>query len=221
MKMTLLLLAVTVLVQTAAVAQLRITEFIPGGELTWTNTARVVAYRVECAGTPSGPWHSFEGFTNRNLVLAETNRVTVQTPRSDATGFYRVAWLLPDPLGTWDCRGFDTNDNLVFTGRLGVTSVATLSTNPPILRVSGWKDIGDAGRATNQTGMLDQYLGLGELEGTLDIRSAQLFLFWPPGCRDCGMGPSGTLWPNNYTGYWATETIFGTRGGGRFHAERR
>lgn len=221
MKKPLLLLAVTVLVQTAAVAQLRITKFTPGGGLTWTNAAHAGAYHIEWAGVPSGPWHSFEAFTNLNLVLAETNRVTVQTPHSDAPVFYRVAWLLPDPLGIWDCRGFDTNDNLVFTGRLGVASVTTLSTNPPILRVSGWKDIGYAGAATNQSGELGIYLGAGELEGTLDIRSAQWSLLWPPGCRDCGMVPGGTLWPNNYTGYWATETIFGTRGGGRFQAERR
>ena len=96
-KIRLLLVVATMLVGAVALAQLRITSFKPSGELTWTNFARVGAYRVEWANSPTGSWNSFGTATNLNLLLAQTNRVTVQVPLSNAPAFYRVALFHPIP----------------------------------------------------------------------------------------------------------------------------
>lgn len=93
------------------------------------------------------------------------------------------------------------------------------SSNPPVYDVSGWRDLKYANRGTNQTDTL--YTGTGVVEGRLDVRNGQLELFWPRGCADCGMMPSGTLWPNTYTGRWSEQTFLGPKTGGEFSAQRR
>jgi len=220
MRTRLLLVMAAVLVGTAdARAQLSITAFNSSGELTWTNSAWVGAYRVEWANSPTGLWNTFGALTNLDSIWAETNRVTVQLPLSNAPTFYRVAWTPPDPIGVWDYRGYDPQGTLVITGQLAIVSTTLLTSNPPVYDVSGWRDLKNAGPPTNQ---LDPaYLGTGEVAGRLDVGYAQFDLVWPPGCADCGMIPSGTLWPNTYTGRWYYETFVGPMPGGAFSAERR
>ena len=212
-------MAAAVLIGAAALAQLRITSFNSSGELTWTNFARVAAYRVEWANSPTGLWNVFGSATNLNSIWAETNRVTVQLPLSNAPTFYRVAWTPPDPIGVWDYRAFDSQGALYITGQLALVSTTLLTSNPPIYGVSGWRDLKYADRTTNQVDGF--YTGTGELEGRLDVVDASLDLFWPLGCADCGMIPSGTLWPNTYTGRWYYETFGGPMPGGAFSAARR
>ena len=220
MRTRLLLVMAAVLVGTAvARAQLSITSFNSSGELTWTNSAWVGAYSVEWANSPTGLWNAFGALTNLDSIWAETNRVTVQLPLSNAPTFYRVAWTPPDPIGVWDYRGYDPQGTLVITGQLAIVSTTLLTSNPPVYDVSGWRDLKYADRATNQSD--GSYTGTGELEGTLELVYARLGLFWPPGCGDCGMIPSGTLWPNTYTGRWYYETIGGPIPGGAFSSERR
>ena len=219
MKRFLLLTTVAVLVRTTAWAQPHITSFKADGELTWTNFATVGAYRVEWAESLLGPWNQFDTQTNLNLILAETNRITLQVLLSNTPAFYRVAWLPPDPIGTWDYRGYDTNGTLVVTGILEIVSTTLASSNPPIYSISGMRHLGYAG-TTNR--IVDAfYLGTGEVTGALDLRSARLSLFWPPGCADCGMIPVGTLWPDTYSGNWSYETFVGLAAGGPFTATRR
>jgi len=220
MRTRLLLVMAAVLVGTAVARdQLSITSFNSSGELTWTNSAWVGAYRVEWANSPTGLWNAFGRLTNLNSILAETNRVTVQLPLSNAPTFYRVAWTPSDPIGVWEYRGYDSQGTLYITGQLAIVSTALLTSNPPIYGVSGWRDLKYADRATNQSD--GSYTGTGELEGTLELLYARLGLFWPPGCADCGMIPSGTLWPNTYTGRWYYETFVGPMPGGAFSSERR
>ena len=219
MRTRLLLVTAAVLAGAAALAQPRITFFNSSGELTWTNSARVGAYRVEWANSPAGLWNAFGTLTNLDSIWAETNRLTVQLPLSNATTFYRVAWTPPDPIGVWDYRGYDSQGILVITGRLALVSTTLLTSNPPVCGVSGWRDLKNAGPPTNH---LDPaYIGTGELGGTLELVYARLDLAWPPGCADCGMIPSGTLWPNTYTGRWYYETFVGPMPGGAFSTERR
>lgn len=219
MRTRLLLVAAAVLVGAAALAQLRITSFNSSGGLTWTNFARVGAYRVEWANSPTGLWNAFSTPTNLNSIWAETNRVTVQLPLSNAPTFYRVAWTPPDPIGVWDYRGYDSQGMLYITGQLALVSTTLLNSNPPIYGVSGWRDLKYAGSPTNHVDPI--YIGTGELQGRLELVDASLYLFWPLGCADCGMIPSGTLWPNTYTGRWYEQTFTGPRPGGEFSAERR
>jgi hypothetical protein len=220
MKTRFVLATAAVLVGAAALAQLRITSFNSGGELTWTNSARVGAYSLQWADSPAGPWKRLDTPTNLNLILAETNRITVQVPLTNAMTFYRVAWVQPDPIGLWEYRGYDNEGTLVITGRLAIVSTTLSTSNPPIVYdVSGWKDLKYAG--TNQPGNLGSYMGTGDLLGTLAVGDARLELMWPPGCGDCGMIPYGTLWPNTYTGLWYEQTFSGGITGGVFRAERR
>jgi hypothetical protein len=219
MRTRLLFVTAAVLVGAAALAQLRITSFNSSGELTWTNFARVGAYRVEWANSPTGLWNAFSTPSDLNSIWAETNRVTVKLPLSNASGFYRVAWTPPDPIGVWDYRGYDAQGTLLITGQLAIVSTTLLTSNPPVYVVSGWRDLKNAGPPTNQ---LDPtYIGTGELAGRLELVYARLDLVWPSGCADCGMIPSGTLWPNTYTGRWYYETFVGPMPGGVFSAERR
>ena len=218
MRTRLLLVAAAVLAGAAALAQLRITSFNSSGELTWTNFTQVGAYRVEWAKSPTGLWNAFGTLTNLNSIWAETNRVTVQLPLSNSPTFYRVAWIPPDPIGVWEYRAYDSQDALYITGRLALVSTTLLTSNPPVYGVSGWRDLKYANRATNQANGI--YVGTGKLVGWLYLVDARLDLFWPPGCGDCGMGPSGALWPNTYTGRWYYETFIGPRPGGAFSAEK-
>src|SRR5215467_9956569 len=109
----LLIAAGAVFCAAVGLAQLRITSFQPD-RLTWTNVARVGAYRVERADSPGGP---FQTPTNLNSIWVETNRVTVNLPpQSNASAFYRVVWTQPDPAGVWDYRAYDGQGSLVVTG---------------------------------------------------------------------------------------------------------
>jgi len=102
MRTRLLLVTAAVLAGAAALAQPRITSFNSSGELTWTNSARVGAYRVEWANSPAGRWNAFGTRTNLDSIWAETNHVTAQLPLSNAPTFYRVAWtrLIQSVCGT-------------------------------------------------------------------------------------------------------------------------
>ncbi len=192
------------LVGAAALAQLRITSFNTSGELTWTNSARVGAYRVAWANSPAGPWNTFDTLTNLNLILARTNRVSAQLPLSNTPAFYRVAWIPPDPIGTWDYRGYDNQGALVITGQLSIASTTVLSTNPanPGYGIHGTWDLQFAGQTTNQLMSVGPQIGTGNLGGTLDIGYARLRLAWPPETPDNSIQIFGTLWPNTYTGVW-------------------
>jgi hypothetical protein len=111
----LLIAAGAVFCGAAGLVQVRITSFQPD-RLTWTNVARVGAYRVEWADSLGGP---FQTSTNLNSIWAQTNRVTVQLPpQSNQAAFYRVVWTQPDPAGIWDYRAYDGQGMLVVTGLL-------------------------------------------------------------------------------------------------------
>ena len=68
MRTRLLLVTAAVLAGAAALAQPRITSFNSSGELTWTNSARVGAYRVEWANSPAGRWNAFGTRTNLDSI---------------------------------------------------------------------------------------------------------------------------------------------------------
>jgi len=214
--------AATVLLGAVASAQLRITYFKSNGEFTWTNFARIGAYQVEWAHSPTGSWNQFDTPTNLNPVLASTNRVTVQLPLSNPPAFYRVAWIPPDPIGSWDYRGYDSQGTLVITGQLNIASTTVLSTNPanPVYGVQGTWDLQYAGPPTNDLSYLGPQIGSGNLGGTLDVGYARLHLVWPLGSPDYNVQLFGTLWPNTYTGSWVYVN-FAPAYGGPFSAERR
>jgi len=215
-KTKLLLAAAVVLVGAVAWGQLRITSFNSDGELTWTNAAHVGAYRVEWANSPTGLWKPFETPTNLNSIWAESNRVTVQVPLSNAPPFYRVAWTPPDPVGVWDYRGYDSHGVLVVTG---VLTLAWM-TNPPT-DYYGWRDFQYAGPPTNDyRGWLGPQVGTGGVRGYLDFSWAHLSVVMPTNTFDYSAGPSGTVWPNVYTGQWYYST-FSQIYSGPFEALRR
>ena len=213
--MKLLLAAAIVLVGAVAWPQPRITSFNSSGELTWTNFAQIGAYRVAWADSPTGSWNPFDALTNLNLILAQTNRVTVQLPLSNAPVFYRAAWMPPEPIGDWDYRGYDSQGTLVITGQLGVVSKTVLSTNPPnpVYGVQGSWNLEYAGPPTNQLWYLGPQTGTGSLGGTLEVGYARFQLGWPTNQSDDAIHLSGTLWPNTYTGWWVHVTWVGPQGG--------
>ncbi len=197
-------MAAAVLLGAAAFAQLRITSFNSGGQLTFTNFARVGAYRVESRDSVTGLWKPFADLTNLNLILANTNRVTAQVPLSNSPMFYRVAWIPPDPIGVWDYHGYDAQGTLVITGHLNISSTTVLSTNPanPVYGIHGSWNLQYAGPATNQLGWLGPQIGTGSLGGSLNVGYADMYIWWPTNIIDYNIQLSGTLWPNTYTGTW-------------------
>jgi len=221
MKTKLFLVVATGLVGLGAVAQLRITSFNSSGSITWTNFARVGAYRVAWANSPAGPWNAFDTLTNLNLILARTNRVTVQLPLSNTPAFYRVAWIPPEPIGVWDYRGYDNQANLVITGQLSIVSKTLVSPNPPNpgYTVQGAWNLQYTGQGSSFC--LYNQMGTGGFDGTLDVGYAYLSLSWPTnGCTDCLLDLFGTLWPDKYTGSWSQYPC-GPFGFGDFTASRR
>jgi hypothetical protein len=69
-------------------AELAITSLTSDGSLTWTNSVSNATYRVEWAGTATGPWQRFDALTNLSSIAATNVVVTVQVPM-----YYRFAWL--------------------------------------------------------------------------------------------------------------------------------
>src|SRR5437867_6616879 len=108
---------------TGLAAELVISAFNGNGELTWTNSVSSNAtYRVEWAGSATGPWNKFDALANLTLLSATSNVVTVKVPT-----FYRVVWVdAPPQAGIWNYSGFDPNGSLIVTGRLTISA----STNP-------------------------------------------------------------------------------------------
>lgn len=196
MKASLLLVTTAVLVGATALAQLRITAFNSSGELTWTNSARVGAYYLEWADSPSGPWKPFVTQTNLNSILAETNRLTVQVPLTNVPALYRVAWIPPDPVGVWDYRAYDSQGTLVVTGVLSLL----WATNPPQYYY-GWRDFKYVG-PTNPAVNVGPQPGAGGVQGYLDFPWAHLGVEMPTNTIDFYVGLSGTIWRNCYTGQW-------------------
>ena len=195
MKTSLVVATVAVLIGAAASAQLRITSFTSTGELTWTNSPRVGAYRVQWADSPAGPWNAFDAPTDLNLILAETNRIRVQVPLSNAPAFYRVIWIPPEPVGVWDYWGYDAQGVLVVTG---VLNLAWATNSPPYY--PGGHDFKYVGAPTNNyMGWLGPQIGTGGVQGYLDIW-AHLGVTMPTNTLDYYASLSGTLWPNTYTG---------------------
>jgi hypothetical protein len=223
MKTTFLLalLVTAVLVESVVRAQLRITSFNSGGQLAWTNSAKVGAYHVEWANSLLGPWNAFASPTNLNSIWVRTNRVTVEVPVSNSVAFYRVGWSVPEALGTWDYRGYDPQGTLVVTGKLILSSRTLLTGNPPTYGYSGWREVKYAGPPTNQIGTVGYQVGTGGISGRLDIGYAQLSFSWPTNCIDCESGLSGTIWPNAFTGSWFYSSFAGPISGGAFNAQKR
>jgi hypothetical protein len=216
MKVRLLLFSAAGLVAAVAVGQLRITSLNSSGELTWTNSARVGAYRVEWANLPAGPWNPFATLTNLNSLWAETNCVTAQLPVSNPPAFYRVGWTPPDPAGVWDYRGYDANGVLVVTGLLTLA----WATNPAT-DYYGWHDFKYVGPPTNNyNGWLGPQVGTGGVQGDLDFPWSHLGVGMPTNMYDFYVGLSGTVRPTAYTGQWYYSTLFQINTG-PFQAVRR
>lgn len=219
MKRVLLLVTAAVLVGVAAWAQLRITSFNSSGELTWTNSISRGFYSVEWASSLAGPWNPLA--TVADVDWATTNRITLQVSLTNAQALYRVAWILPDPIGVWDYRGYDAQGTLVITGRLSIPSMTLLSTNSPVVYgVRGSWNLQYAGPPTNALWWLGPQIGTGGLGGTVEFYTASLRLVWPTNVYDYNLQLSGMLGPNTYTGIW----YYWSWGGGSlgpFSAERR
>ena len=207
--------AVLLIATTAAWPQLRITSINSSGEITWTNRAWIAAYRVTWADSATGPWTAFDTFTNLNLILAETNIVSVQLPVSNAPAFYRVAWILPEPIGVWDYFGYDQQGTLVVTGQLNVASKTLPSGGAGFYQVQGTWNLQSTGQGNNSC--LGNQMGAGGFLGTLSISVAELRLSWPTNCADCNLDLIGTLWPDSYIGTWYQYSC----DGGHFTATRR
>lgn len=194
--------------------QLRITSFNSSGELTWTNFAQVGAYRVTWANSPTGPWNAFDTLTNLNLILARTNRVTVQLPLSNTPAFYRVAYVPPEPIGVWDYQGYDYQGTLVITGQLNFVSKTLVHANPPAYTVQGFWSLQYTGQGDKRC--LYNQIGNGSFDGGFDVTYANLSITWPD-CTDCNLDHYGTLWPDMYSGDWYQYSC----GSGGFSATRR
>jgi hypothetical protein len=104
------------LVSTAAWAgDLVITSFPGNGTLTWTNSVNNATYRVEWAGSVTGPWQNFDALINLNSISATSTVVSVQVPM-----FYRVVWTDPPaPAGEYLYKAYDSFGALVVTGWFG------------------------------------------------------------------------------------------------------
>ena len=217
MRIRLLLAAAAALVGAVAWAQLRITSLSSDGNLTWTNSARAGAYRVEWTDSPVGQWRAFDTQTNLNSIWVLTNRVAVQVPLSNTPTLYRVGWTLPEALGLWDYWCYNTNGTLIATGQLNFAVRTVLGTNPLAYGYSGSRNVQPAEPSASGYPFL---IGTGDLTGTLIPGYAQFDVAWPPGWFDAGLENSGTIWPNTYTGSWHEVTIWGGYPCGTFRAEK-
>lgn len=205
MEMRFVLVAGVLLAGPTALSQLRITSFNAGGELTWTNSTYRGFYNVESSAFPHGPWSFLSTVADLDGTL--TNRVAFQVPVSNLSGFYRVAWVPPDPIGTWDYRGYDNDGSLVVTGQLSIASMNLLSSNPPVVGygVQGSRNLNYNGSLTNAPWWLGPQVGTfgtGSFSGTLEFHAARLRLLWPTNYIDFNVELFGTIGPNSYTGTW-------------------
>lgn len=218
MKTRLLLLTVgACIVGELASAQLRIVTIDAGGRLTWTNSARVGVYSVERSESPAGQWLTLDGPSGLDALWTLTNRVSVQLPVTNQSGFYRVRWTPPEALGAWDYQYYDTNGTLTATGTVNFASRSLLGTNPVAYGYSGIRNIQ---AVTTNAYKYPDLLGTGEVTGTLIRDWGQFDISWPH-CADCGLGSSGMIWPTTHTGSWYQVSIVGGFPGGVFRATKR
>ncbi len=201
-----------------AFAQPRITSFTTDGELTWTNYIYRGFYTVEAGSKPAGPWNTLASVVDSDW--ARTNRITLQVPVTNTPTFYRVAWMLPDPVGVWDYRGYDNQGTLVLTGQLSIPAITLLTSDPPVVYgVEGSWNLQYAGPPTNAFGWLGPQIGTGSFGGTLESHAADLTLIWPTNVRDNNIRLARDLWSNTYTGQWSY-IGFGPISAGTFTATR-
>ena len=173
------------LISTAAWAgDLVITSFPGNGTLTWTNSVSNATYRVEWAGSVTGPWQSFDALTKLTSISATSSVVTVQVPM-----FYRVVWTdAPEPAGEYLYQGYDSFGALVVTGRL---SLATLTNS--IIGVWSFISASDPPRTSHITGSGPvQFAGLSGYDLLVDLS---------PGADDY-FYLRGKLTGNTYSGEW-------------------
>ncbi len=146
-------------VAASGTAQLVITSFSQNGALTWTNVVSNATYRVEWAGSPAGPWLSFDALTNLTSLSATNKSVAVTVPTC-----YRVVWLdppPPEPEGVWDYRAWDYDGVLLVTGRFSLVFRTNLFEN-----TKGTRDLQLTGnRSTNGYYALQK--GTGDISGRL------------------------------------------------------
>jgi hypothetical protein len=103
-------------------AQLIINSLAQNGQLTLTNAVPSAHYRVEWAGSASGPWQRFDLLTNLSSITATGESVSVQVPM-----FYRVVWPdAPPYAGTYDAQEYDLNGGILVTGRVSTTAAHRL-----------------------------------------------------------------------------------------------
>jgi hypothetical protein len=201
-------------------AQVAITAFKSNGEIAWTNYVYRGFYTIERSDTPAGPWRAIGEAIDMDAAV--TNRTTFQVPLTNGSGFYRVGWVPPDPVGVWDYRGYDQAGTLVITGQLNFASMALQSTNlaSSSYDVRGSWDFQYVGVPTTNLWWLGPQIGKGDLGGNLDQGTGLLNLRWPTNGYDDNLGIFGTLWSNTYTGQWVYVTWVGWQYGD-FHAARR
>ena len=181
------------LVAAVASAQPRITSFNSGGELAWTNSFARGLYSVETRSVPSGPWNTIGSVVD--LDGAKTNRIALQVPLTNASAFFRVAWIPPDPMGEWNYRGYDNQGTLVITGQLSIPAMTLLTSNSPVVYgVEGSWNLQYAGPPTNTLWWLGPQIGTGSFGGSVELHNASLTLSWPTNVRDNNMWLSRNLW---------------------------
>jgi len=190
---------------TGLAAELLISAFNGNGELTWTNSVSSNAtYRVEWAGSATGPWNKFDALTNLTLLSATSNVVTVKVPT-----FYRLVWVdAPPHAGIWNYSGFDTNGSLVVTGWMSLSA----QTNP----IKGIFRFDRAGSGSTA----GHLIGSGAFEGF--ATNNFVGLEETPRVIDGQFRLGGEIDVNLYTGRWVLGPTFA--GGffeGTFSAERR
>ena len=212
-------MATVLLAGAVAWAQLHITSFNSSGELTWTHPIDRGLYCVESTDSPSGPWNFYTSVVDSDW--AKTNRMTAGVHLTNGQGFFRVGWITPNPVGIWNYRGYDFYGMLVVTGAVNITSMFLLSSNPPVVYgVAGSKDFKYVGPPTNALWWLGPQIGTESMDGSVELHTARLRLYWPTNCGDCNVQLIGDIWGNSHTGRWYYWT-FGETYAGSFTAERR
>src|SRR5437660_4759745 len=191
------------LISTAAWAgDLVITSFPGNATLTWTTSVSNATYRVEWAGSVTGPWQSFDALTKLTSISATSSVVTVQVPM-----FYRVVWTdAPEPAGEYLYKGYDSFGALVVTGRL---SLATLTNS--IIGVWSFISASDPPRTSHITGTGPvQFAGLSGYDLLVDLSPA----------ADDYFQLRGKLRGNAYSGEWQWDG-FASFETGTFVAEKQ
>jgi len=148
-------------------------------------------YRVEWAGSVTGPWQNFDALINLNSISANSTVVTVQTPM-----FYRVVWTdAPEPAGEYVYNAYDSFGALVVTGRL---SLATLTN--AIIGVWSFISASDPPRTSHIIGSGPvQFAGLSGYDLLVDLSPA----------ADDYFDLRGKLRGNTYSGEWEWHGLVG------------